>query len=406
MKPTKKKPVVNLSKEALFPQEEILAYANPNKSFKIGIPKELDKYENRVPLIPQTVEVLTNRGLEVIIETGSGERAGFPDHHYSEAGAIIVDNPDIVFQSDVILKIAPLTSSELKKIEDNKVLISAFHAQNQEKTNLNIYKKKHLTCIGFEYIMDEQGSFPFVRSMSEIAGSASILLAADFLSSGQHGMGKLLGSITGVNPAEIIIIGAGTVGEYAAKAALGLGASVKVFDNSLYKLRNLKSHLKENIFTSVLQTSVLRNALIKADVVIGAMWFDESRQQVLINEDWIKMMKKGSVIIDVSIDRGYCFETSHMTNHGKPTFIKHGVIHYAVPNIASHYAKTASYALSNLLEQSLIELSESGSITQAIRQNTTLRNGTYFFNGILTNYFIASLFDIPSKDINLLLSAY
>ena len=118
------------------------------------------------------------------------------------------------------------------------------------------------------------------------------------------------------------------------------------------------------------------------------------------------MMKKGSVIIDVSIDRGYCFETSHMTNHGKPTFIKHGVIHYAVPNIASHYAKTASYALSNLLEQSLIELSESGSITQAIRQNKTLRNGTYFFNGILTNYFIASLFDIPSKDINLLLSAY
>lgn len=395
-----------LGREAFLPQEEILAIEQRKKKLTIGIPKETNEFENRIGLVPQSVELLSYHGHEIIIQRGAGEKANFSDNDYSEVGAIIVDDAETIYKSDIVLKIAPPSIDEIKMIPNGRTLLSTFHAQIQKKEILRLLKQKRLTSIGFEYIQDDDETYPFVRSMSEIAGSASILLAAEYLSSGQKGNGKLLGGITGVNPTEIIILGAGTVAEQAAHAATGLGAMVKIFDDSIHKLRSIRNRIGHNVYTSVLQPIVLANALKTADVVIAAKWIDEGKQQICISEELVKQMKKGSIIIDVSIDKGGCIETSRLTTHGKPTFTKHGVIHYGVPNIASRFARTASYALSNLLEKMIIDISRAGNMDNIIRENTSVRNGIYFYKGILTKETISSLFDMPYKDIELLLAAY
>ncbi len=395
-----------LGREAFLPQEEILAIEQRKKKLTIGIPKEISEFENRIGLVPQSVELLSYHGHKIIIQRGAGEKANFSDTDYSEVGATIVDDAETVYKSDIVLKIAPPSTDEIKMIPNGRTLLSTFHAQIQSKETLLLLKQKRLTAIGFEYIQDNDNSYPFVRSMSEIAGSASILIAAEYLSSGQKGTGKLLGGITGVNPTEVIILGAGTVAEQAARAATGLGAMVKIFDDSIHKLRSIRNRIGHNTYTSVLQPIVLANALRTADVVIAARWINEGEQQICISEELVKQMKKGSVIIDVSIDKGGCIETSKLTTHGKPTFIKHGVIHYGVPNIASRFARTASYALSNLLEKMIIDISQAGNLDTVIRENTSIRNGIYFYKGILTKETISGLFDMPYKDIELLLAAY
>ncbi len=397
---------MDLPLESLLPEEKLLKVEQNKREVTIGIPKEEDKNENRVALVPQSVELFTNYGYKVIVERGAGKRANFSDKDYSEQGADIVDNKAKVYQSDIVLKIAPPAAEDLNLMKDSKVIISSFHTVLQDRDILNVYKRKRLTAIGFEYIRDDDDYFPFVRAMSEIAGSASILIASELLSTTAGGMGKLLGGITGVNPTEVVIIGAGTVGENAARTALALGASVKVFDNSIYKLRSLKRKLCQNIYTSVLQPRVLENAVKKADVVIAAKWVDEGRPEIIITRDLIRSMKKGAVIIDVSIDKGGILETSRITTLDKPTFVEHGVIHYGVPNIASRFARTSSYAISNLLEDLLLELATASRLETALKLNTTLRTGAYFFRGILTNHSIAEYFGVDYKDINLIISAF
>jgi alanine dehydrogenase len=396
---------MNLPLESLLPEEKLLKVEQNKREITIGIPKEQNKTENRIALVPQSVELFTNYGYKVLIERGAGQRANFSDKDYSEQGAIITDDKAKIFESDIVLKIAPPTIEELKMMKDGKIIISAFHSVSQKKKILNVYKQKRLTAFGFEYMKDDDNYYPFVRAMSEIAGIASVLIASELLSTTSKGMGKLLGGITGVNPTEVVIIGAGTVGENAARTALSLGASVKVFDSSIHKLRSLKQKLCQNIYTSVLQPRVLENAIKKADVVIAAKWVDEGRPVVIITRDLIRSMKKGAVIIDVSIDKGGILETSRITSLDKPTFTEHGVIHYGVPNIASKFARTSSYAISNLLEDLLLELASAANLETALKVSTTLRTGAYFFRGILTNSSIAEFFGVSYKDINLIISA-
>ncbi len=389
-----------------LPQEEMLEIALKKSDLYIGIPKENSFQERRVPLVPDAVALLVSDGHKVVIESGAGLEANFTDQDYSEAGAIIADDVKEVYKAHMILKVEPPTLKEIDLMQQGQIVISALQLPIQPKNFLKKLLSKKVTAIAYDYIMDVDDVFPIVRAMSEIAGNTSILIAAELLSNVNKGKGMLLGGISGVSPAEVVIIGAGTVGEFACRSALGLGANVKVFHNSIYKLRRMQEVLGKRIYTSIIQPQVLSKALESADVVIGAIRaIDNGRTPVVVTEEMIKSMKNGSVIVDVSIDKGGCFETAQVTSHDNPTYTKYGVIHYCVPNIASRVARTASYALSNVIAPALMETGDYGGIKGTIRKYKGIRNGIYIYNGTLTNKYLAETFGLPYKDIELLLAA-
>lgn len=389
------------SKQQLIPQEEKLEIARHKSELFIGIPKETSFQERRICLTPDAVNSLVSHGHRVLMEAGAGESASYSDKEYSDAGAEITQDPKKVFSCPMILKVEPLTSAEIEMVNMNTVIISAIQLKTRKKDYFEKLAKKKITAFAFEFIKDDDGSYPAVKSLSEIAGTASILIAAELMINNQHGKGLLFGNITGVAPTDVLIIGAGTVGEFAAKTALGLGATVKVFDNSITKLRRLQNNLKQPIFTSTIQPKALLKALRRCDVAIGALR-GQNRTPVVVSDTMVEHMKKGAVIVDVSIDTGGCFESSEITTHEKPTFIKNNVIHYCVPNIPSRYSKTASLSISNILTPYLIQIAEDGGIESAIRCNRGLKNGLYFYHGILTNKSIGDWFDMPNSDINLI----
>lgn len=389
------------SKQELFPQEEKLEISIRKSNLFMGIPKEVTFQEKRICLTPEAVNTLTNNGHRILMEAGAGMGANYSDKEYSEAGAEITTDTDKVFSCPILLKVEPPTSEEIGKMNDNTLLISAVQLKTREKIYLEALQKKKITAIGFEYIKESDGSYPLVKSLSEIAGSASIMIAAEIMGNHQSGKGLLLGNITGVAPAEVVILGAGTVAEHAAKTALGLGASVKVFDNSLTKLSRLQSQLRQRIFTSTIQDKLLLKALRRCDVAIGALK-GKNRSPIVVSQTMVEHMKPGSVIVDVCIDTGGCFETSEVTTHKNPTYTAHGVVHYCVPNIASRYSKTASQTISNILIPYLLEIGEYGGIETAIRCNNGLRNGVYSYHGVLTNKKVADWFGLSSRDINLI----
>lgn len=389
------------SKQELFPQEEKLEVMIQKSDLFFGIPKETVFQERRVCLTPEAVNTLTNNGHRVLIEAGAGMGADYTDREYSEAGAEITSNTKKVFSCPIILKVEPPTEEEIEMMNPKTLLVSAIQLKTRKKSYLEALQKKRITAIAFEYIKDSDGSYPIVKSLSEIAGAASIMIASELLGNHQSGKGLLLGNITGVAPTEVVILGAGTVAEYAAKTALGLGANVKVFENSISKLRRLQNQLSHRVFTSTLQDKLLLKALRRADVVIGAAK-GKYRTPVLVPESMVEFMKKGSVIVDVSIDTGGCFETSEITTHNNPTFVKHGVIHYGVPNIASRYSKTASISISNIMVPYLLEMGEFGGVEAAIRCNNGLKNGIYSYHGILTNKKVADWFGMPYSEISLI----
>lgn len=394
-------------KENLFPLEEMLEIGNRKKKLRIGIPKESLADENRVAMAPHAVELLVNNGHEVLVETDAGLRANFTDIMYSEVGGQIVQNATEIFLCDVIAKVASLIDSEIALLKGKQVLFSSFQIGTQSKAYVEKLQKKKITCVGYEYYMDrERELFPIVQSMSEISGTTSILIAAEYLSNANNGKGEMLGGISGISPSDIVILGADTAGEFAARTALGLGATVKVFDCSVHKLRSLQERLGARIYTSILQPRILAKALRYADVVIGAISPEKERQAFVVSEDSIRQMKPYSVVVDLQIDHGGCFETSKVTSFKNPVYQKHGTIHYCVPNIPSRVARTASYALSNILGQLLIEMGDRGGINQLIHQHNGLRTGVYLYNGILTKESIGSKFNMPSQDINLLLAAF
>jgi alanine dehydrogenase len=390
----------------LMPQEEMLEIARKKSSLYIGIPKETSFQENRVPLVPDAVGLLVANGHDVVIETNAGKAANFHDKDYSDAGAKIAYSTEEVYKADMILKVEPPSLEEIEIMQTRQTLISALQLSIQPENFVKKLMDKKVTAIAFDYIKDEEGIFPIVRSMSEIAGNTAVLIAAEYLSNVNNGLGSMLGGISGVSPSEVIILGSGTVGEYAARAALGLGANVKVFDNSVSKLRRFQNNLGTRIFTSVIQPKVLMKALKTADVVIGAIRAPEGRTPLVVTQDMVSEMKFGSVIVDVSIDQGGCFETSKVTNHTNPVFRKYGVIHYCVPNIASRVSRTASYALSNVFAPILLNIGEEGGINNMLRRDKGVRHGVYIYNGILTNKYLGETFNLPFKDIDLMMAAY
>jgi alanine dehydrogenase len=402
---TSKQLLASLSQTALLPQEETLEIGRKKGKLFIGIPKEISFQENRVALVPDAVSLLVNNGHHVIIESAAGKMANFQDHDYSEAGAQIVYNPADVYKADIILKVAPPSPEEIGMMQQRQTLISSLQLTVQPEDFIKQLMAKKITAVAFDWIRDQDGIYTVIRSMGEIAGSTSILIAAEYLSNVNNGQGAILGGISGISPTEVVILGAGTVGEFATRAALGLGASVKVFDNSIYRLRRMQSDIGTRIFTSVIQPRVLAKHLKTADVVIGAIRGQQGRTPCVVTEQMVSEMKTDSVIVDVSIDQGGCFETSEVTNHSHPVFRKHGVIHYCVPNIASRVSRTASFALSTIFTPILINIGEEGGVENMLRRDIGVRNGVYLYNGTLTNQVLGEMFKLPYQDINLLMAA-
>jgi len=392
-----------LHDEFLETQPEMLELATKKQSLFIGIPKENAFQEHRVPLVPGAVALLVSNGHKVFVETNAGISSSFSDQEYSDSGAKICYDVKEIYQADIILKVEPPTLKELDYFKHNQCLISALQLKTQTAAYFKKLMDKKVTAVAFDYIQDETGSFPIVRSMSEIAGTSSILIAAELLSTSAGGRGVLMGGIAGVSPTQVVIVGAGTVAEYAARSAMALGASVKVFDNSIARLRRIQNDLNLRVATSILQPKVLEKALKRADVVIGALRAESGRTPCVITDEMVQMMKSKSVIIDVSIDQGGCFETSEITSHEMPTFIKHDVIHYCVPNIASRSSKTASYSLSNILAPLLLKVGDGGGVQGMLLRSPNIRGGVYVYNGIITNKGIGTWFQLQYKEIRLLL---
>ena len=390
------------TKEQLLPQEETLEVLKRKSELFIGIPKETSFQERRVCLTPDAVSALVNNGHRVLFESGAGEGANFEDKDYSEAGAEVTKDTAKVFSCPMLLKVEPPSLDEIKLINPQTILISALQLKTQNKAYFEALAAKRITAIGFEFIRDEDGIYPAVRQLSEIAGTASVLIASELLSNVNDGNGLMFGNISGVPPLEVVIVGAGTVGEFAARSAMGLGANVKVFDNSISKLRSLQTNLGRTLYTSTMQPKNLLKALKRCDVAIGAVR-GKNRAPVLVSEDMVENMKSGAVVIDVSIDMGGCFETSEVTTHDHPTFVKHGVIHYCVPNIPARYSRSASVSISNIFTPYLLKIAEEGGLESSLRFDRGLRNGLYFYHGILTNKSVADWFDLKYSDANLLI---
>ncbi len=394
-----------LAKASMHPQEQLLEVRKRRHAFFIGLPKEISLQENRISLTPDAVALLVNNGHDVWVEAKAGIGSKFTDKQYSEAGAKIVYSPQEVYQADVILKIEPPTLEEIELMHGGQTLISALQLGHLKVESLQALLKKKITALAYEFIEDKVGGMPIVRAMSEIAGSTVMLIASEYLSTANNGKGVILGGITGVPPTKVVVIGAGTVAEYAVRAALGLGADVQVFDNHLYKLRRIKHLLGQQIYTSTIDTITLSDTLKSADVVIGALRAEKGRARHVITEEMVTQMKDDSLIIDLSIDQGGCVETSDITTLSKPVFRKHGVIHYCVPNVASRVAHTAANALSNIFTPTILRAAEEGGLEAMIFSHKWFMKGVYTYKGGLTNEYVARKFGIKHKNIELLMAA-
>ncbi|MFY0591210.1 alanine dehydrogenase [Roseivirga sp.] len=395
-----------LAKESsLYPEEKLLKVNSGNKSLQISIPKEVSLQENRVSLTPAAVGILVANGHQIQVEAGAGRHAYFPDTEYSENGAQIIYSKKEAFEADVIVKVEPATMEELGIMKTGTTVFSAIQTGNASTAYFEALNKKKITALGYELLEDKAHGLPIVNAMSELAGSLVIPIAAEYLSSIGGGRGIILGGITGVPPTRVVILGAGTVAEYAARAAIGLGAEVRIFDNEIYKLRRIKHKLGNQAFTSAIDTLALSQSLKSADVVIGALRAEKGKARCVVTEEMVATMKPGAVILDVSIDQGGCIETSEITSHDLPTFTKYDVIHYCVPNIASRAARTATSALSNILTSVLLKMADNGGINEMIYHYSWFSKGIYGYKGCTTNLEIAKKFNLPFKDLSLLTAA-
>lgn len=403
---TGRKAIKALAKEAaLLPQEELLQVKAGQEDLTIGIPKETSLQEKRVALVPEAVALLVAHGHEVLVESEAGLLSHFTDIDYSESGARIVYDRKKVFQAGLVLKVEPPSIEEVDMMSRGATLVSALQLSVQSENLLEELGKKKITAIAWDYLKNKNGLFPLVRAMGEIAGNVSILIAGALLS-GEKSRGTLLGGISGVRPCEVVILGAGTVGEFAARAAMGLGAHVKIFDDRQHRLVRIQQSLGTRVWTSTIQPSVLNEALKTADVAIGALRGESQRTPVVVSEPMVSAMKEGAVIIDVSIDKGGCFETSRMTSHENPTFVHHDVIHYCVPNIASSVSGTASQALSNILAPFILGVVSDGGLVPSIISSNIVKSGIYMYKGVITHQGIAEERGLSYKELDLLLAAY
>jgi len=397
---------VTFGNTAFMPKEEQLETTIRNRKITIGIPCDKKDDEKRVALTPEAVNLLVESDNEVIVQKGAGLGANYSDKDYSENGAILTDSPARVYSADAVIKVAPFSEKDAEYLKGNQVILSYLNVLKVNEETLGKLIRKKVTAIAFEKIHDGNGEMPVVESMSEISGITSILVASEYLSNMHGGKGVMLGGITGVTPTEVVILGANTAGEYAARAAIGLGSTVKIFDNSLPRLRRFQNLLGQRLQTSVFHPQVLKKALKSADVLIGAIELEDLRPWYYISEDMVRSMKKGSVIVDLSIDRGGCIETTECRAMKDPVYEKYGVIHFSAWNLPSRVARTASIALSNVFNPLLQSMADAGGITQLLKYNEGVRNGAYLYNGMLTNETLGQKFGIISKDLDLLISAF
>ncbi len=384
--------------EDLMPKEEKLEVVKKGKKFSIGIPKETCLHERRTCMTPDAVQVLVNHGHEIIIEKDAGKGSFFTDQQYSEAGARITDDPREAFGQEMVLKINPPTEEEIEYLKPCSYLVSALQINLRDKFYFQKLSEKKVNAIAFEFIVDEYRQLSLVRLIGEIAGTASILYASELLALSN---GLMLGGITGVRPTEVVIIGAGIVGEFATKAAIGLGASVKVFDNSLSKLRRLHTLVDSRVPTSIIDPKELAKSLKRADVLVAAL--PRLNMAPIVTEDMVLHMKKGSVIIDVTIDNGKAVETSELTTMEDPYIIKHGVIHSGLPNLTSRIPRTTTKAISNFFLSYLLNYDEEGGFENMLLRKNEMKQSLYMYKGRHTKKMICDRFDLTYHDINLLI---
>ncbi len=398
---------INREKTSFIPQELLKEIGNTKKRLVIGIPKENQQKERRLPLTPEAVDMITEAGHQVIVEKEAGHGINYSDATYSESGALIVSSRAEVFQSNIIFKIAPPSLEEISLMKNRATIFSMLQMSSLSRETINAMISKKLNAIGYELMSNDKNNYPVRNSISEIEGSASISVASELLSNVHGGKGILMGGIPGVSPTEVVIIGAGITGSTAARAAMALGACVKIFDNDICKLREIQHSLGQTLFTSVFQPHVLANAFKSADVVIGALRYFNAPVRQIISEDMVRSMKKGSLIIDLSINQGGCFETSCFLPEGHPEiFERHGVLHYCAPNISSRVARTTSMALSNIFAPLITRMGESGGVDGITKSDRGFRSGVYMYYGKLVNSYIGGHFNFPSGDIELFLSLY
>ena len=393
------------SQAGLMVMEKMLEKDKGNNRLFIGIPKESSFYENRVPLTPESVETLTSNGHRIVIESKAGEASRFSDKDFSEAGAKIVYDKKELYEADILIKVAPPSSEDIELMHDGQTIVSPLHLPTLKKEIIKGLLSKHITALAFEYIKDESDTYSFVRCMSEIAGSSAVLIASELLATSRPGRGILLGGLSGIPPTQILILGAGVVGEFAARAALGLGAIVKIYDNNVYKLSRLQNNIGSRVYTSVINPKTLLKDIRSTDVLVGAIHSELGRTPVVVSEAMVMEMKPGSVVIDVSIDQGGCIETSEVTTHAQPTYTKHDVIHYCVPNIPSRVPRTASYSISNIVTGTLIKFAEYGGLESLISNNAGIRHGVYLYKGHLCNTYLGQKFDLKYNNIELLITS-
>ncbi|MDR6919341.1 MULTISPECIES: alanine dehydrogenase [Chryseobacterium] len=386
------------TEEELMPKEEKLEVIKKGKQFSIGIPKETCLNERRTCITPDAVQVLVEHGHEIIIEAGAGEGSFFTDLQYSESGARVTNDPKEAFGQDLILKINPPTEDEIDYMKPNTYLVSALQINLRDKDYFLKLAEKKINAIAFEFIVDEYKQLALVRLVGEIAGTVSILYASELLALSN---GLMLGGITGVRPAEVVILGAGIVGEFATKAAIGLGASVRVFDNSLSKLRRLHTLVDSRVPTSIIDPKELSKSLRRADVVIGAL--PRLNMTPIVTEDMVMNMKKGSVIIDITIDNGKVIETSELTTMEDPYIIKHGVIHCGLPNLTSRMPRTTTKAISNFFLSYILNYDEEGGFENMLIRKNEMKQSLYMYKGRHTKKIICDRFGLTYHDINLLI---
>ena len=386
-------------------QVERLEVRSKGDGITIGVPKEDHYNESRVALVPNSIRSLIGYGHQVVIESGAGEESQYSDQNFASAGADISKNKEEVYKAKILLKSSPPTIKELNYLAEGQILITPLQLPLITKEYIDLLKQKRVTAIAMEHLRYEDGSFPVIRVMSEIAGRMAIMTAADLLTINSGGRGVMLGGVSGVPPSKVVILGAGVVGEHAARTALGLGASVRIFDNDIYKIIRLQNKIGHQLHTSSLNPEYIAYQLTSADVVIGAIHSKTGRTPIIVTEEMVSNMKKGSVIIDVSIDQGGCFETSQITSHDRPTFIKYDVTHYCVPNIASKVARTSSQAISNILTPLLLRIGNGQKISDILYHYEGIRNGVYTYQGHVTNEYLSRRFGQKFTALELLLTS-
>lgn len=395
--------LLDFSGESLCPQEYLCGISRTSGGLCIGLPAESTDGERRFPLTPEVVDILVSRGNRIIVESNAALPINYSDLHYAEAGAEIVNKKAEVFMADIILKVSTLTDDEAMLIKPGATVISLLQLQYQSLPRLQLLMKKKVTLVAFDQYSDECGSYPFSDAMAEVDGCASVAVATSLLSNVSGGKGMLMGGVSGVPPADVVILGGGLAGCAAARCAIGLGANVKLFDRDISLLRTARLAVSSSLFTSNIHPQVLSNALKSADILIGTSGFEEEK----LSEDYVRKMKKGSILIDLCIESGGCIETSRCeTSPRDSVYERFGVLHYCMSSIGSKVARTASMALSNQFVRMFIRLETCASIGNMIKVDEGFRKSIYLFNGKIVNGSVGRRFGVASSDIMLFLSLF